>query len=114
MCGYHAELDPRALSFNVTVFAHVGLSSQAEQDLETFESLVAEWPEVRECFMLAGDIDFLLKVVAEDWGAYQEFVTTKLTAAPNVSQVKSSLSIRKSKFRPGVPILLDGNNQREE
>jgi DNA-binding Lrp family transcriptional regulator len=113
VCGYHAELDPRALGFNVTVFAHVGLTSQAEHDLEAFEARVAEWPEVRECFMLAGETDFLLKVVAEDWAAYQKFLTTKLTAAPNVSQVKSALSIRKSKFRPGVPILVDGGSPNE-
>jgi DNA-binding Lrp family transcriptional regulator len=108
--GYHAELEPKTLGFNVTVFAHVGLSSQAERDLEAFETLVATWPEVRECHMLAGETDFLLKVVAEDWDGYQEFLTTKLTAATNVSQVKSALSIRTSKFEPGVPIPLDDEN----
>ena len=108
--GYHADLEPKALGYNVTVFAHVGLSSQAEPDLEAFEALVATWPEVRECYMLAGETDFLLKVVAEDWEGYQEFLTTRLTAARNVSQVKSALSIRQSKFRPGVPIPSDGEN----
>jgi DNA-binding Lrp family transcriptional regulator len=112
--GYHAELEPKALGFNVTVFAHVGLASQAEPDLEAFEALVATWPEVRECHMLAGETDFLLKVVAEDWDDYQEFLTTKLTAATNVSHVKSALSIRKSKFKPGVPIPLDGDNGSRE
>ena len=102
--GYHADLAHKALGFNVTVFAYVGLSSQAEADLEAFEALVGGWPEVRECHMLAGDVDFQLKVVAADWDAYQEFLTTKLTAAPNVSQVKSALSIRMSKRLAGVPI----------
>ncbi len=102
--GYHAELEPKHLGFNVTVFAQVGLSSQAEPDLEAFEDLVGGWPEVRECHMLAGETDFLLKVVAEDWDAYQRFLTTRLTAAPNVSHVKSALSIRASKSEPGVPI----------
>ena len=102
--GYHAELEPKHLGFNVTVFAQVGLSSQAEPDLEAFEDLVRSWPEVRECHMLAGEVDFLLKVVAEDWDAYQRFLTTRLTAAPNVSHVKSALSIRASKSGPGVPI----------
>ena len=108
--GYHADLEPRALGFNVTVFAHVGLSSQAEPDLEAFEALVGSWPEVRECHMLAGETDFLLKVVAEDWDTYQRFLTTKLTPAPNVSHVKSALSIRTSKSRPGVPIRVDGED----
>jgi len=102
--GYHAEVDPAALGFNVTVFAHVGLSSQAEADLRAFEALVIGWPEVRECHMLAGETDFLLKVVAHDWDDYQRFLTTRLTAAPNISHVKSALAIRTSKLQPGVPI----------
>ncbi len=102
--GYHADIEPKALGYNVNVFAHVGLSSQAEPDLEAFEALVRQWPEVRECHMLAGETDFLLKVVARDWDAYQNFLTTRLTAAPNVSHVKSALSIRTSKSEPGVPI----------
>ena len=102
--GYHADLDPMALGFNVTVFAHVGLHSQAEPDLVAFEQLVRSWPEVRECHMLAGETDFLLKIVANDWEAYQKFVTAKLTAAPNVSHVKSALTIRSSKTEPGVPV----------
>lgn len=102
--GYHAEIDPEALGFNVTVFANVGLHSQAETDLLAFEQLVESWPEVRDCHMLAGETDFLLRIVAEDWDAYQRFLTTKLTAAPNVSVVKSALAIRTSKNLPGVPI----------
>jgi DNA-binding Lrp family transcriptional regulator len=102
--GYHADVDAKALGFNVTVFAQVGLASQAEPDLEAFEATVRGWHEVRECHMLAGETDFLLKIVAHDWDAYQKFLTTKLTAAPNVSHVKSALSIRTSKFEPGVPI----------
>jgi len=105
--GYHAELDPMSLGFNVTVFAQVGLNSQSEPDLVAFETLVNSWPEVRECHMLAGETDFLLKIVAEDWEAYQNFVTQKLTAAPKVSHVKSALSIRSSKNRPGVPVNVD-------
>lgn len=105
--GYHAEVDPQALGFNVTVFAHVGLNSQAEADLRAFEALVRQWPEVRECHMLAGETDFLLKIVAQDWDDYQRFLTTRLTAAPNISHVKSALGIRTSKLEPGVPIRID-------
>src|SRR5438270_12236239 len=73
--GYHADLNAEALGFGVTVFAQVGLSSQAEPDLKAFEPLIATWPEAREAHMLAGETDFLLKVVAEDWDAYQRFLT---------------------------------------
>jgi len=102
--GYHADIAPEALGFGVAVFAQVGLSSQAESDLRAFEELMQAWPEVRECHMLAGETDFLLRIVAVDWDAYQRFLTTRLTAAPNVSHVKSSLAIRTCKNVPGVPI----------
>jgi DNA-binding Lrp family transcriptional regulator len=105
--GYHAEVNSEALGFGVTVFAQVGLSSQAEPDLKAFEDLIATWPEVREANMLAGETDFVLKIVAEDWDSYQRFLTTRLTAAPNVSHVKSALAIRTSKYQPGVPIDVD-------
>lgn len=112
--GYHAEVDPQALGFNVTVFAHVGLNSQAEADLRAFEGLVKEWPEVRECHMLAGETDFLLKIVAQDWDDYQRFLTTRLTAAPNISHVKSALGIRTSKLEPGVPIRVEEGEEEGE
>lgn len=102
--GYHADINSAALGYGVTVFAQVGLSSQAEHDLKKFEELVGSWPTVRECHMLAGETDFLLKVVAVDWDNYQRFLTTKLTSAPNVAHVKSALAIRVSKYAPGVPI----------
>jgi DNA-binding Lrp family transcriptional regulator len=105
--GYHADVDAEGLGFHVTVFTQVGLNSQAETDLRRFEDLAEAWPQVRECHMLAGETDYLLKVVARDWDDYQTFVTTELTAAPNVSHVKSALVIRTAKDRPGVPIDLD-------
>ena len=105
--GYHADVNPEALGFGVTVFAQVGLGSQAEPDLKAFEALTQTWPEVREAHMLAGETDFLLKIVATDWDSYQRFLTTKLTAAPNVAHVRSALAIRTSKYEPGVPIDVD-------
>ncbi len=102
--GYHADVDSQALGYNVTVFALVGLASQAEHDLRAFEKRATEWPEVRECHMVAGDMDFLLKIVSHSWDEYQKFLTTELTVAENVNHVKSALSIRTAKNVPGVPI----------
>lgn len=107
--GYSADLDPALLGFNVSVYANIGLISQAKDDLLAFEEMVSEWSEVRECHMLAGEADFLLRIVSRDWDEYQKFVTSKLTSAPNVAQVKSSLAIRSSKRLQGVP--LDKSNQ---
>jgi DNA-binding Lrp family transcriptional regulator len=102
--GYHADLNAEALGFGVSVFAMVGLSSQAETDLVAFEERARGWPLVRECHMLAGEVDFILKIVAKDWDTYQHFLTRELTAAPNVAHVKTSLVIRASKTVPGVPL----------
>ncbi len=102
--GYHADLDASQLGFAITVYAMVSLKSQAEADLRAFEEHVNELPEVRECHMLNGEIDFILKVVSQDLQSFQEFLTSKLTPAPNVASVKTSLTIRTSKHEPGVPL----------
>jgi DNA-binding Lrp family transcriptional regulator len=102
--GFHAALDAPALGYPLTVFAMVGLHSQAEDDLRAFEKLVAGWPLVRECFMLQGEIDFMLKIVARDLAEFQTFLTSQLTPAPNVASVKTALTIRAAKNLPGVPL----------
>ena len=80
--GYHADINAEALGFGITVFALVGLASQAE-------------------------IDFLLKIVAADWDSYQRFLAAKLTPAPNVKNVRSMPLNHTAKFEPGVPIDAD-------
>ena len=105
--GYCALIDEKKVGFDVVAFAMVGLHSQAEADLIAFEEKVRSWPEVRECHMLSGEIDFMLKCVARDLAAFQHFIIHELTAAPNVDSVKTALAIRRSKFEPGSPIRFD-------
>jgi DNA-binding Lrp family transcriptional regulator len=102
--GYHAELDAATLGYPITVFAMVSLRSQAEHDLTAFENHIAQIPEIRECHMLNGEIDFILKIVATDLKSFQEILTTHLTPAPNVASVKTSLTIRTAKALPGIPV----------
>ena len=102
--GYHAEVDEKLLGFELTAFIMVGLYSQSETDLRAFENRALSWPIVREAYMLSGESDYVLKCVAADLPAFQEFVTRELSAAPNVSTVKISLAIRRAKNEPGVPI----------
>ncbi len=102
--GYHADIDASTLGYGITVFAQVGLDNQAEGDLQKFEDLIRQWPLVRECHLVSGESDYILKIVAEDWDAYQKFLTTHLTTAPNVSHIKSALGIRVAKNKPGVPV----------
>jgi DNA-binding Lrp family transcriptional regulator len=101
--SYHAKVDARALGFEVQVYAMVGLSSQAEADLSAFEARCRDWPLVRECHMLNGEVDFVLKCVSPDLSSFQTFLTEELTAADNVASVRTSLVIRGAKDEPGVP-----------
>ncbi|MEM9783809.1 MAG: Lrp/AsnC family transcriptional regulator [Pseudomonadota bacterium] len=101
--GYHAKVNARELGFEVMVFAMVSLRSQAGADLDAFEAQCRKWPFVRECHMLNGEIDFLLKCVAPNLSSFQAFLTDDLITAPNVASVKTSLVIRAAKDEPGVP-----------
>ena len=101
--GYHADIDAREMGFEVQVFAMVRLHSQAETDLSAFEDRCRAWPLVRECHMLNGEIDFILKCVAPDLSSFQSFLTGALLKANNVASVKTSLVIRGAKDEPGVP-----------
>jgi len=102
--GYRAVLDQKQLGFDVTMFAMVGLHSQAEADLIAFEQRVAGLPVVRECYMLSGEIDFLLKCVAPDLATAQDFVINELTSLPNVDSVKTTLTLRQSKAEAAIPL----------
>src|SRR5216684_2095306 len=101
--GYRALLDEKLLGYEVTVFAMVHLTSQADADLKAFEDFVRAEPLVRECWMLSGEIDFILKCVASDLTTFQAFVA-RLTAAPHVRNVKTSLTLRNSKDAAMVPM----------
>lgn len=101
--GYHADSDPQKLGWEITFFAIIGLESQKETILSAFEQMVAEWPEVRECHMIRGGGDFLLKLVARDT-AHENQLTTRLTGAAAVSRVQTLQTIRTSRNLAGVPL----------
>ena len=106
--GYHADVDPERLGYEVVFFALVGLDSQSELVLTAFEETVRVWPEVRECYMARGSDDFVLKLVARNT-AHENELTTKLTSADHVKQVRTIQVIRTSKRDPGVPIDDEGS-----
>ncbi len=112
--GYHADVNARELGFEVQVFAMVGLESQAEHELSAFEEQCRGWPLVRECHMLNGEVDFILKCVSPDLSTFQSFLTGQLLTTPNVANVKTSLVIRGAKDEPGVPFdILEARLARE-
>lgn len=105
--GYFARLDGPSLGYGMNVYALIKLVSQAEVDLKKFEQDCQDMREVRECHMLSGEVDFLLRIVAKDWDSYQQFLTEKLTALENVTSVKTMPLVRSAKEKPGVPVEVD-------
>ena len=101
--GYHADTDPARLGWEIVFFAIVGLESQKATVLAGFESMVAGWPEVRECHMIRGGGDFLLRLVARDT-AHENQLTQRLTGAASVSRVQTLQTIRTSRNLAGVPL----------
>lgn len=104
IAGYHAVFNLPRLGFHLMAFAFVRLESQAEADLIAFEARARQWDIVREAHMLSGETDFLLKCVAADLITFQNFIIRDLTAAPNVSSVKTALTIKTVKNEPGAPL----------
>ena len=105
--GYFARLDGPSLGYGMSVYALIKLVSQAETDLKAFEDKCQELRPVRECHMLSGEVDFLLRIVAKDWDSYQKFLTEELTALENVISVKTMPMVRSAKEKPGIPIDVD-------
>lgn len=102
--AYYADIAADKMGFGITVFAMISLTSHSEADIAHFSKLMESWPQVRESYLLTGDADFLLKIVAEDWEAFQRFLTTQVSGAPNVAHIKSMPVMRRTKYAPGVPI----------
>lgn len=100
--GYHADTDPQLLGWQIIFFAIVGLDSQRDLVLSAFEGRVGDWPEVRECHMIRGGGDFLLKLVARDT-AHENQLTQRLTGLPSVSRVQTLQTISTSRLLSGVP-----------
>ncbi|MEK9753227.1 MAG: Lrp/AsnC family transcriptional regulator [Rhodospirillaceae bacterium] len=102
--GYATLVDPQAIGLPVSVFVQVTLEKQIEASLESFEARIATWPEVMECYLMTGDADYLLRVVAADLNAYQDFLMKKLTRVAGVASIKSSFALRRIQYRTALPL----------
>jgi len=96
-------LDPKALGYEIVCFAMVQLDAQGKKELGAFQERIKHWSMVRECWILSGDIDFILKCVAPNLSAFQAFVS-ELTALANVRNVRTALTLDLVKDEPLVPI----------
>ena len=102
--GYVALLDPEAIGLNVSVFIQVSLEKQVGSALRTFEETIGSYPEVMECYLMTGDSDYLLRVVATDLKALQSFIVDRLACIPNVANIRSSMALKEVKYKTALPI----------
>jgi DNA-binding Lrp family transcriptional regulator len=103
--SYVTLIDPASIGLPVSVFVQVTLERQVETALEEFEKVVADWPEVMECYLMTGDADYLLRVVVADLAAYHRFLVDHLTRVPGVASIKSSFALKQVKYRTALPLV---------
>jgi Lrp/AsnC family transcriptional regulator, leucine-responsive regulatory protein len=92
--GYHAKIDEERIGRGISVFVSVRLETQREGVLAAFETQIAKAPEVMSCFMMAGDADYLLRVVVPDLAACQMFLAKTLARMPGVARLTSSFALK--------------------
>ncbi len=99
-----ALVDGNAIDLKVSVFIHVTLEKQIEENLSEFEAAVESRPEVVECYLMTGESDYLLRVVVPDLEAYERFLMEHLTRIPGVSNIKSSFALNQVKYSTALPL----------
>jgi DNA-binding Lrp family transcriptional regulator len=99
-------LDQEKLGLSFQVVASVKLQLPSRENLERFENAVAEWPEVIECALVTGAVDYMLRVITRDMHAYDDFLRDKMLALGLVSDVQSRIIMRVSKRTTAVPLQL--------
>ena len=102
--AYVTLLDPAEVGLPVSVFVQVSLERQGDDALENFEREIVARPEVMECYLMTGDSDYLLRVVAPDLEAFQRFLLEHLTRIPGVASIKSSFALKQVSYRTALPL----------
>jgi Lrp/AsnC family leucine-responsive transcriptional regulator len=102
--GYAMLVDQRQVGYPSTVFVQISLDRQQREDLENFERAVSRVPEVMECYLMTGEADFLLRVVASDAADFEQLHSNYLTRLPGVTRVHSSFSLRTVVKKTELPI----------
>jgi DNA-binding Lrp family transcriptional regulator len=101
---YVALLDPALAGLGVSLFIQISLDRQVDAALTRFESAVETMPEVMEAYLMTGDSDYLLRVVVADMAALQRFIVERLATIPGVSNIRSSLALKRAKFKTALPL----------
>lgn len=101
---YVALVDQKKIDKKLTVFVSVSLKNHTRSYLESFVKEMRSYPEVQECYHIAGEFDFMFKVMVQDMEAYESFLLTKLSVIANIGHVKSSFVLSKNKYSTAYKI----------
>ncbi|WP_114392319.1 Lrp/AsnC family transcriptional regulator [Oleisolibacter albus] len=99
-----ALLDRKALGLNVLIFSHVKLEAHSGDTLDDFREAIRRIPEVQECFVLMGQVDFLLRIVTRDIEAYEKLFFERLSKLPGVREINSMIAVSAVKETTELPL----------
>lgn len=102
--AYAAIVDQKKVGLPISAFASIKLERQREEDLDRFEEAVSRWPEVLDCYLMTGQRDYLMRVVAADLEAYERFIKDKLTRLDNIASIETSFALGQVKRSALLPI----------
>ncbi len=101
---YVALVDAKKVGCSLTVFISISLKNHGRSHLEKFINKIKSYPEITECYHIAGNFDFLLKARLRDMEAYQHFLLTKLSVDTNIARVQSSFVLSSNKYSTALPV----------
>ncbi len=96
-------LDPKTVGLPVNVFIQITLTRQRKNNLEDFANTISKWPEIMECYLMTGDIDYLIRVAVTDLEGCHNFLD-KLTDVEGISHIKSSFSLKQIVYKTELPL----------
>ena len=102
--GQVVLVDREKVGLSILVLAHVSLVRHSEGAVEQLERLVATRREIIECHAITGEADYVLKVVAADMKAYDQFLQQHIFKLPGVSSVRSNVVLREVKYETALPV----------
>jgi Lrp/AsnC family leucine-responsive transcriptional regulator len=102
--GYTAIVDQKAAGYALSVFLTITLDSQSQASLSAFEAAASKVPEIMECYLMTGEADYLMRVVANDIDAFEALHAGALTRLPGVARITSSIALRTAVHRAALPL----------
>jgi Lrp/AsnC family leucine-responsive transcriptional regulator len=101
---YVALLDADQIGLSLNIFIAVSLDRQTKDNVDRFEQTVCSYPEVLECYWMAGETDYLLRVALADLHDYERFLMDRLTRIDGISNIRSLFAMRQVKYSTALPL----------